>query len=224
MQTVSSMLCAPRWRRLGAMRWDAETWTAVSAPWWRELMAMMTGGQALVQQLKAESIDTIFGLPGVQLDWAFDAIYEERDHFRVIHTRHEQGTAYMADGYARSTGRIGMCLVVPGPGLLNASGALATAYGCSSPVLCVSGQIDSKLIGRGRGLLHGVRNQMEAIASVTKWQGRALAPAEVPGLVHEAFRQLGDGRPRPVEIELPADVLQATGEVQLLPPARVGRP
>lgn len=182
-------------------------------------MPIMTGGQALVRQLKAEGLDTIFGLPGVQLDWAFDAIYDERDHFRVIHTRHEQATAYMADGFARSTGRVGMCIVVPGPGLLNASGALSTAYACSSPVLCVSGQIDSKLIGLGRGILHEVPNQMQAIASVTKWQGRPMTPAEVPGLVHEAFCQLASGRPRPVEIEVPPDVLQGTGEVQLVAPA-----
>src|SRR5437867_2640729 len=184
-------------------------------------MAVMTGGQALVRQLKSEGIDTIFGLPGVQLDWAIDAIWEEREHFRVIHTRHEQATAYMADGYARSTGKVGMCLVVPGPGLLNASAALATAYACSSPVLCVTGQINSKLIGLGRGILHEVKDQMGAIASVTKWQGRPMAPSEVPGLVHEAFRQLSNGRPRPVEIEVPPDVFQATGKARLFEPALV---
>jgi acetolactate synthase-1/2/3 large subunit len=186
-------------------------------------MATMTGGQALVQQLKLEGIDTIFGLPGVQLDWVFDALYEERDHFRIIHTRHEQATAYMADGYARSTGKIGTSLVVPGPGLLNASAALATAYACSSPVLCITGQIDSKLIGLGRGILHEVRDQMGMIASVTKWQGRPLTPAEIPGTVHEAFHQLTSGRPRPVEIEIPDDVLKSSGEVQLLEPPLVER-
>lgn len=187
-------------------------------------MPTLTGGQALVQQLKLEGIDTVFGLPGVQLDWVFDALFEERAHLRVIHTRHEQATAYMADGYARTTGRVGMCLVVPGPGLLNASAALATAYACSSPVLCVTGQINSQLIGRGRGVLHEVRDQMQAVASVTKWQGRAMAPAEIPGLVHEAFCQLATGRPRPVEIEIPEDVLRVTGEVQLLEPPLVERP
>ena len=187
-------------------------------------MPVMTGGQALVRQLKIEGLDTIFGLPGVQLDWAFDAIYDEREHFRVIHTRHEQATAYMADGYARSTGRVGMCIVVPGPGLLNASAALATAYGCSSPVLCVSGQIDSKLIGLGRGILHEVPNQIEAIASVTKWQSRSRSPEQIPEIVHEAFCQLTTGRPRPVEIEVPPDVLQATADVQLRQQAKVDRP
>jgi len=187
-------------------------------------MAQMTGGQALVQQLKLEGVDTIFGLPGVQLDYVFDALYDERDHIRVIHARHEQGTAYMADGYARVTGRVGTCLVVPGPGLLNTGAALATAYACSVPVLCVTGQIESRLIGLGRGILHEVKDQTRAIASVTKWQGRAMSPAEVPGLVHEAFRQLHTGRPRPVEIEVPPDVLAAVDEVQLFEAALLDRP
>ena len=88
-------------------------------------MSEMTGGQALVQSIKREGIETIFALPGVQLDWAFDALYDEQEHIKIYHTRHEQATAYMADGYARTTGKIGTCMVVPGPGLLNATrGAL----------------------------------------------------------------------------------------------------
>ena len=181
-------------------------------------MTEMTGGQALVQSLKVEGIETIFALPGVQLDWAFDALYDERDAIRVIHTRHEQATAYMADGYARASGRIGTCLIVPGPGLLNASAALSTAYACSSQVLCLSWQIQSDLIGKGRGLLHEIPHQLEMLRSVTKWAARALTPAEIPGLVHEALRQLGSGRPRPVELEVPPDVLQARGEVRLAEP------
>lgn len=187
-------------------------------------MPRMSGGRALVQQLKLEGVDTIFGLPGVQLDHLFDALYDERDAIRLIHTRHEQGTAYMADGFARATGRVGTCLVVPGPGLLNTAAALATAYACSSPVLCLTGQIETRLIGLGRGALHEVRDQMQAIAPVTKWQGRALSPAEIPGLVHEAFRQLLTGRPRPVELEVPPDVLAAEAEVQLREPALFDRP
>ena len=181
-------------------------------------MTEMTGGQALVQSLKIEGIDVIFGLPGVQLDWAFDALYEERDSIRVIHTRHEQATAYMADGYARASGRVGTCLVVPGPGLLNAGAALSTAYATSSQVLCLSGQIQSDLIGKGRGLLHEIPYQLEMLASVTKWAGRAMTPQEIPGLVHEAFRRLETGRPRPVEIEIPPDILQKRAEVHLLEP------
>ena len=181
-------------------------------------MPELTGGQALVQSLKVEGINTIFGLPGVQLDWAFDALYESRDQIKVYHTRHEQATSYMADGFARTTGKVGTCLVVPGPGLLNAAAGLSTAYACSSPVLCISGQIQSDLIGVGRGVLHEIDHQLEMIGSVTKWAGRAMSPGEVPGIVREAFRQLRSGRPRPVEIEIPPDVLQHEAEVELYAP------
>jgi acetolactate synthase-1/2/3 large subunit len=180
----------------------------------------MTGGQALVTSLLRQGIDTIFGLPGVQLDGAFDALYDaqESGDIRVIHPRHEQTTAYMADGYARTTGRIGTCLVVPGPGLLNATAALSTAYACNSPVLCVTGQIQSDLIGVGRGMLHEIPNQLEMVRSVSKHAERATKPEEIPGLVDRAVRELWTGRVRPVEIEIPPDTLFATSEVELMAP------
>ncbi|MCX2726306.1 thiamine pyrophosphate-binding protein [Thermomicrobium sp. 4228-Ro] len=183
-------------------------------------MPVLTGGQALVAQLLQEGIEIVFGLPGVQLDWAFDALYEARDHIRVIHTRHEQATSYMADGYARTTGKIGMCLVVPGPGVLNAMAGLATAYACNSRVLCVTGQIPSDQIGKGRGFLHEIPYQLETLRSVTKWVARVTTPEDVPGRVHEAFEQLFSGRPRPVALEIPPDVLQKAAEVELVAPIR----
>lgn len=176
-------------------------------------MPLMTGGQALVEALARQGTEVIFGLPGVQLDWLFDALYHAQDRIKVIHTRHEQATSYMADGYARTTGKVGTCLVVPGPGLLNAGAGLATAYACSSPVLCIAGQIQTDDIGRGRGVLHEVPRQSDSVRSITKWTGMASRPAEIPGLVEEAFRQLRSGRPRPVEIEIPPDALQANEEV-----------
>src|SRR5579884_1338638 len=187
-------------------------------------VAVMTGGQALVRSLKKQGVDTIFGLPGVQLDWAFDALWEERDSIKVYWTRHEQATSYMAEGYARTTGKVGTCLVVPGPGLLNAMAGLSTGYSTNTPVLCISGQIQSELIDVGRGLLHEIPNQLEMVRSVTKWSGRAMKPEEVPALVQEAFRQLRSGRTRPVEIEIPPDVLAAQGDVELLGPAEALRP
>lgn len=180
----------------------------------------MTGGQALVAALIENDIDTIFALPGVQLDGAFDALYDQTDKIRVIHPRHEQAAAYMADGYARTTGRPGVCLVVPGPGLLNATAALSTAYACNAPVLCVTGQIQSDLIEFGRGLLHEIPNQLGMVRSVTKQAERAVTPEEIPGLVNRAFTEMRRGRVRPVEIEMPPDTLFATGEVRLLPGAR----
>ncbi|MGH2613793.1 MAG: thiamine pyrophosphate-dependent enzyme [Thermomicrobiales bacterium] len=181
--------------------------------------ARMTGGQALVASLVANGIDTLFALPGVQLDGAFDALYEAQPQIRVVHPRHEQAAAYMADGYARTTGKVGACMVVPGPGLLNAAAALSTAYACNSPVLCVTGQIQSDLIEFGRGLLHEIPNQLGMIRSVTKFAERATTPPEIPGLVRRAFTEVRGGRPRPVEIEMPPDTLFATDEVELLAPA-----
>ncbi|MGH2557979.1 MAG: thiamine pyrophosphate-binding protein [Thermomicrobiales bacterium] len=178
---------------------------------------VLTGGQAMVATLKRAGVDTIFGLPGVQLDGLFSALYDERDAIRVIHTRHEQATAYMADGYARSTGKTGVCLVVPGPGLLNAMAGLSTAYACNSPVFCLTGQIRSDLIGGGRGVLHEIPNQLEMVRSVTKHSARAMTPAEIPSTVQEALRELRRGRIRPVEVEVPPDVFFAEGEVELLP-------
>jgi acetolactate synthase-1/2/3 large subunit len=183
----------------------------------------MTGGQALVQSLKVEGIETIFGLPGIQMDFAFDALWEEREAIRVLHTRHEQACSYMADGFARTTGRVGTFIVVPGPGLLNASAGLSTAYACSSPVLAIAGQIQSDLIGLGRGVLHEINDQMETIASVCKQVERAMTPEEIPGMVHRAMRALHTGRPRPVEIEIPPDVLERVGDVTLLEPEAFSR-
>ena len=176
-------------------------------------MTRLTGGQALVEGLEREGIDTIFGLPGIQLDNLFDALFAARDRVRVIHTRHEQATSYMADGYARTTGRVGTCLVVPGPGVMNALAGLATAYACSSRVLCLTGQIESALIGGGRGELHEVPQQLELFASATKWAARANDPAAIPGLVERAFHELRTGRPRPVAIEVPPDVLGAQADI-----------
>ena len=141
----------------------------------------MTGGQALVASLLRQGIDTIFGLPGVQLDGAFDALYDaqQRGDVRVIHPRHEQTTAYMADGYARTTGRIGTCLVVPGPGLLNATAALSTAYACNAPVLAVTGQIQSDLIGVGRDAPRDPEPARNG-PPVAKHAERAVEPMQFP--------------------------------------------
>ena len=95
----------------------------------------LTGGEALARQLVLEGVTDLFGIPGVQLDWAVDGLRQVGNHIRYVVPRHEQAASFMADGYARTTGRIGTCMVVPGPGLLNAMAGLATAYACNSPVL-----------------------------------------------------------------------------------------
>jgi acetolactate synthase-1/2/3 large subunit len=163
-------------------------------------------------------------VPGVQLDFAVDGLAKLSDRIVYCNTRHEQATAYMADGYARSTGKVGVCMVVPGPGLLNALAGVATAYACSSRVLCIAGQIPSTTIGRGLGMLHEIPNQSGILGALTKWSGMATSPTDVPGLVHEAMRQLRSGRPQPVGLELPPDVLQAQADVTLLEPVDQDEP
>ena len=180
-------------------------------------MAKMTGGQALVKSLYLEGVRVIFGLPGVQLYHAMDALHDEPG-IRFITTRHEQATAYMADGYSRVGGGIGTALMVPGPGLLNASAAIGTAYAASSPILVLSGQIERELIGVNRGMLHEVDDQLDSIRPVTKWARRVLDPTEIPEAVHQAFHHLKTGRPRPVEIEIPPETLADVADVELMEP------
>ncbi|MEX2314232.1 MAG: thiamine pyrophosphate-dependent enzyme, partial [Thermomicrobiales bacterium] len=133
-----------------------------------------------------------------------------------------QATAYMAFGYAQATGKVGVCLVVPGPGLLNASGALSTAWACNSPVLCLTGQIFDHQIGKQMGALHEIPDQLGMIGHIAKWTASVNTPTDAPAAVQEAFRQLTSGRPRPVVIEMPPGEMGQPGEVTLLDPASNG--
>ena len=181
-------------------------------------MAGMTGGQAIVEMLRRHGVDTVFALPGVQNDALFEALYDARNSIRIIHTRHEQGAAYMAYGYAKASGRVGTYAVVPGPGLLNTTAALSTAYAGNAPVLCITGQIPLAMIGRGLGFLHEIPDQLGIMQRLTKWAARVEHPAAAPQLLNEAFRQLGSGRRRPVALEVPMDVLAQRAEVDLADP------
>ena len=165
-------------------------------------MAQMTGGEAVIQALRHEDIEVVFGLPGVQIMGIYDAFYTRSD-IRIMTVRHEQTTAYMADGYARVTGKPGVALVVPGPGIQNASAALGTAYAASSPVLLLAGQVESYNIGSDRGALHEINDQIDVIRPVTKWCQRVNDVPSIPGAIHEAMRQMRTGRPRPTEGKLP---------------------
>ena len=181
-------------------------------------MPEMTGAQSLVRSLAAEGVDTVFALPGYQLMPAFDALYEERDRIRLVHTRHEQAATFMADGYAKATGRVGVAMVVPGPGMLFAAAGLGTAFSSSSPVLLISGQVPSTVLGKRLGHLHEIDEQLDVVRQITKWAHRVTTVGEIPSAVHEAMRHLTTGRPRPVELEVPTDTLLARGDTELLNP------
>src|SRR5262245_6054636 len=199
--------------------------SAPTKPIREDALMQLTGGQALARQLVREGITDVFGIPGVQLDWAVDGLREVSNRIRYVVTRHEQAASYMADGYARTTGRVGACMVVPGPGLLNAMAGLATAYACNSQVLAIVGNIHSPAIGKGYGLLHAVRNQSAILGCVTKWQAQPGKPAEVPALGRGAVKALHSGRPQPVGLEIAPDVLSASADCTLIdPPAHEAEP
>ena len=165
----------------------------------------LTTAQAVVLMLELNGIDTLFCLPGVQNDPFFDALYDRTNAIRPIHARHEQACAYMALGYAMASGKPSAYVVVPGPGFLNTTAALSTAYAVNAPVLALTGQIQQSMIGRNVGLLHELPDQLSIMRGLTKWADRITSPGEAPGLVNEAFRRLLSGRPRPVALECAMD-------------------
>jgi acetolactate synthase I/II/III large subunit len=188
--------------------------------------AQMTGADVLVESLLAQGVSTVFALPGAQIDHLFCSFYDRPGQVRVVTSRHEQGAAYMAFGAARSTGKPSVYAIVPGPGWLNASAALATAYGCNAPVLCLSGQIPSSSIGLGIGELHELPDQLAMAKGVTKWAARANDPVAASALVAEAFQALQTGRPRPAHIEMSPDImgLCTPAEISLPLPLQVVTP
>jgi acetolactate synthase-1/2/3 large subunit len=187
-------------------------------------MHRMTTAEATVAALLAHGIDTVYALPGVHNDDLFDAMFKASDRLRTVHTRHEQGAAYMALGAALATNRPQAYTVVPGPGLMNSGAALITAYGMNAPVLALIGQIPGADIGRGFGHLHEIRDQAGILARLTDWSARIRAPHEAPRLVAEAIRAMGIGRPGPAALECAMDMWGREGTiapVAPLPPPQV---
>jgi acetolactate synthase-1/2/3 large subunit len=186
--------------------------------------AERTTGRALVDGLLAHGVDTVFGIPGVQTYPLFDAMAGSADEISLIVPRHEQTCAYMAFGYAQSTGRPGVCTVVPGPGVLNASAALLTALGACTPVVLLTSEIPTPFLGRGLGHLHEMADQLGALGHVTKWAANVLAPEDAPALLAEAFQHARTGRPGPVALAAPWDVLADSVPVVPVAPLPVWTP
>ncbi len=185
-------------------------------------MVNMSGGEALAKSLAREGVEVVFGIPGIQI-YGIVAALRDEPGIRMVTTRHEQATTYMADGYARASGRPGVALVVPGAGVYNAASGLTNAFSRSTPVLLIAGQVPRAAIGKNLGAVHEVEDQPGAIRSVTKWRRMASRPREVPDAVFEAFRQMRIGRPRPVLIEMPPEAGVEREDVQLRDPARISR-
>jgi acetolactate synthase-1/2/3 large subunit len=184
----------------------------------------VSAAQAIVESLIEHGVDVIFGIPGVHTYKLFDALYERRREIRFIGTRHEQGAAYMAYGYAKSTGKVGVYTCVPGPGVLNTTAALCTAYAANASVLCLTSEIPASDIGRGFGILHELPDQLATLRSLTKWSERIDHPTQVPQIIAEAFGQMASGRPGPVAVECPWDTLSVTALTDMSVKARALHP
>ena len=187
-------------------------------------MQTLNTAQTVLSMLEVNGIDTLYCLPGVQNDPFFDALYDRTNAIRPIHARHEQACAYMALGHAMATGKPSAYVVVPGPGFLNTTAALATAYAVNAPVLALTGQIQQSMIGRNVGLLHELPDQLAIMRGLTKWADRIPSPAAAPGLVNEAFRRLLSGRRRPVALECAMDTWARRAPVELIGAAAAADP
>jgi acetolactate synthase I/II/III large subunit len=179
-------------------------------------MTSTSGGEAIVNGLVAHGVDTVFGLPGAQIYGLFDAFHQAQ--LKVIGARHEQACGYMAYGYARSSGRPGVFSVVPGPGVLNAGAALLNAFGSNEPVLCLTGQVPTNFLGKGRGHLHEMPDQLATVRTFVKWAERIEYPDVAPAVVSRAFQEMMSGRRGPVSLEMPWDVFTQRTDVTPVKP------
>ena len=159
-----------------------------------------------VASLLAHGINTLYALPGVHNDHFFDAVFRAGDKIRTVHSRHEQGAAYMALGAALATNKPQPYAVVPGPGLLNTSAALLTAYSMNAPVLALIGQIPDGDIGKGLSHLHEIKDQAGIIARLVDFSARVKKPEEASALIAQAIQSLYSNRPGPAALECAIDM------------------
>ena len=187
-------------------------------------MASGRVGDAVVEVLQAASVRTVFGIPGIHTLGLYDAL-AGTPSIRHILTRHEQGAAFAADGYARVLGVPGVCSTTTGPGTFNTLAAVAEAWSDSSPVVVLAGQIDAALDGLGHGVLHETPDQGRSFEALTAFTGRPRTTAAIPAAVGEALRCSMTGRRRPAYVELPTDLLLQPydGDVPGVDVPRTGR-
>ncbi|QGW77465.1 5-guanidino-2-oxopentanoate decarboxylase [Pseudomonas alkylphenolica] len=167
----------------------------------------LTGGQALVRLLANYGVDTVFGIPGVHTLELYRGL--PGSGIRHVLTRHEQGAGFMADGYARVSGKPGVCFVITGPGVTNAATAIGQAYADSIPMLVISSVNHTASLGKGWGCLHETQDQRAMTAPITAFSAVALSAEDLPELIARAYAVFDSERPRPVHISVPLDVLAA---------------
>jgi acetolactate synthase-1/2/3 large subunit len=169
-----------------------------------------TCGEVLVELLEAYGIDTVFGIPGVHTVELYRGLPNTR--IRHVTPRHEQGAGFMADGYARASGRPAACFIITGPGMTNIATAMGQALADSVPMLVISSVNNTRELGLGEGRLHELPNQRNLVAGVSVFSHTLLRPAELPAVLARAFAVFDAARPGPVHIEIPLDVITAPAD------------
>ena len=174
---------------------------------------MATCGEVLVKLLEGYGVDQVFGIPGVHTVELYRGL--ARSSIRHVTPRHEQGAGFMADGYARTRGKPGVCFIITGPGMTNITTAMGQAYADSIPMLVISSVQSRNQLGGGRGKLHELPNQSAMMAGVAAFSHTLMSAAQLPGVLARAFALFQAGRPRPVHIEIPLDVLVENADALL---------
>lgn len=169
---------------------------------------LRTGGEWVVEVLRAEGVRHVFGLPGVHNLAIYDALISQRDIAHIL-SRHEQGAGFMADGYARASGRPGVVIVTTGPGATNVLTPLVESFAGSQPILVLMSDIPAALIGKGLGALHEVPNQIDCFKPVCRWAETIYEGREIPAAVERAFHLFRTARQGPIALSLPTDLLAA---------------
>jgi thiamine pyrophosphate-dependent acetolactate synthase large subunit-like protein len=178
----------------------------------------MTGGQAVVESLKAHAVDTVFGIISVHTLNLYDALFDEQDAVRFIGGRLELGCGFMADGYSRATGRPGVLLTSTGPGAADSMGAMGEAYFSASSILQITTNVEQEFLGTGKLPTHDVKDQLGMFRSVTDWNAMVQQVEAIPDHLVEAFQRFQERRHRPIELEMPTDLLAQQAEVEILQP------
>lgn len=163
---------------------------------------ILTGSQALIESLLCEGTEVIFGYPGGQIIPVYDALYDYRDRINHVLVRHEQGAAHAAEGYARASGRVGVCMVTSGPGATNTVTGLADAMLDSTPLVVISGQVGTGLLGTDA---FQETNFIGITQAVTKWNCQVKRAEDIPEAIAKAFYIAKSGRPGPVVVDITKD-------------------
>ncbi|NWA00647.1 5-guanidino-2-oxopentanoate decarboxylase [Pseudomonas gingeri] len=174
---------------------------------------MATCGEVLVKLLEGYGVEQVFGIPGVHTVELYRGLASSS--IEHVTPRHEQGAGFMADGYARTSGKPGVCFIITGPGMTNITTAMGQAYADSIPMLVISSVQSRSQLGGGRGKLHELPNQGALVAGVAAFSHTLMSAAELPAVLARAFALFQAGRPRPVHIEIPLDVLVENADALL---------